>query len=122
MSDETWRDEAACRTADVSIFFTPRGQSQSEGRRQALATCAGCPVVDNCLQYALSIPWLVGTWGGTSAVERRRLRRHYSGPIDNTPPGPVRIRRVVRPPFKRSPEFERLRAVYDATHPRSGAA
>lgn len=67
----TWRDDSACKGLDPNMFHTGRGEST----REALAVCAGCIVVKECLHYALSNSIKVGVWGGTTERQRRRLRR-----------------------------------------------
>jgi len=42
--------------------------------RMAKAVCAGCPLKDPCLEYALR-NGEIGIWGGTTESDRRRLRR-----------------------------------------------
>jgi WhiB family redox-sensing transcriptional regulator len=44
-------------------------------RRERLAKsiCSSCPVRQECLEYALSIPEPHGIWGGMNESERRRL-------------------------------------------------
>ena len=72
-----------CVGMDVNLFFPYKGESI----REALQTCNGapatatspakpvCPVKDQCLEYAMSLPHLcVGIWGGTSQKQRRVLR------------------------------------------------
>jgi WhiB family redox-sensing transcriptional regulator len=66
-----WRDDSACKGLDPNMFHTGRGEST----REALAVCAGCIVVKECLHYALSNSIKVGVWGGTTERQRRRLRR-----------------------------------------------
>lgn len=44
------------------------------GDDEGKKVCRGCPVKDQCLEYALEHGEL-GIWGGTSERERRRLRR-----------------------------------------------
>ena len=39
--------------------------------------CRSCPVVEECLAYALETNQEAGVWGGTSEEERRRLRRAW---------------------------------------------
>jgi WhiB family redox-sensing transcriptional regulator len=59
------------------LFFPERGASTTEAK----AVCAGCPVTEDCLWFALGatddrVPvQKFGIWGGTSERERRRLRR-----------------------------------------------
>jgi WhiB family redox-sensing transcriptional regulator len=66
----SWRDRAACRDADVELFFPDKGGST----RAAKAICAGCPVTDECLAWALANQERWGVYGGKSERERRRLR------------------------------------------------
>lgn len=68
-----WFDEAACRGVDPGLFHPARGDYAVE--RNALAICAGCPVRDQCLTHAVTHHELHGIWGGTSARERRDMRR-----------------------------------------------
>jgi WhiB family redox-sensing transcriptional regulator len=66
-----WEAKAACRGLDVDLFVVPLGGNSEAGR----AVCQRCPVVADCLDYALSEPELQGTWGGTGERQRRALRR-----------------------------------------------
>lgn len=67
-----WLEGAACAGRDVETFF-PGGGCGSN--KKAKSICAGCPVVADCLEYAMERPWLAGVWGGMSAHQRRDLRR-----------------------------------------------
>ena len=66
-----WHRDAACRDTDVNLFVGRHGSSTATAR----AICATCPVAADCLAEALADPQLVGIWGGTSARERRQMRR-----------------------------------------------
>jgi WhiB family transcriptional regulator, redox-sensing transcriptional regulator len=68
---DPWRPAAACRDVDTAVFFPSRDADYGAAR----AVCACCPVTDDCLNYALAHPDLLGMWGGTTPRERRRLRR-----------------------------------------------
>lgn len=65
-----WQDEAACRGVDVEIFFTYRGGPAKPAKK----ICAGCEVVEECLDYAVTHR-VAGVWGGTTETERRDLIR-----------------------------------------------
>jgi WhiB family redox-sensing transcriptional regulator len=71
-----WRDEAACRDEDPDLFFPigsgPAAQAQIA---DAKAICARCPVVRECLEWALETGQDAGVWGGLTEEERRQLRR-----------------------------------------------
>ena len=71
--DEGWREQAACGGADADVFF-PAGEDEALVA-PAREICAACPVMDECLRYALSTNQTEGVWGGMTGSERRRLRR-----------------------------------------------
>ena len=72
----TWRELAACRTADPDLFFPigKTGPAVAEIQR-AKAICASCPVRERCLTFALDTRQDFGIWGGFDDDERRLLRR-----------------------------------------------
>jgi WhiB family transcriptional regulator, redox-sensing transcriptional regulator len=65
-----WRDQAACRGADLGLFFPERGESAEPARQ----ICARCPAREPCLDYAVSNRIVHGIWGGLSERERRALQ------------------------------------------------
>lgn len=73
----TWRDYAACAGMSKTDYDTFYGRDTGNNRydREAKAICAGCPVVDECLAYALAADIRHGVWGGHNAKERAKLRR-----------------------------------------------
>jgi WhiB family transcriptional regulator, redox-sensing transcriptional regulator len=71
-----WRHIAACREVDPELFF-PIGNSgpallQIEEAKQV---CRRCPVVEDCLRWAIDSGQDAGVWGGLSEDERRALKR-----------------------------------------------
>ena len=67
-----WIYEALCAQVGPVDFFPNAGQSATAAK----AVCHKCEVQAECLDYAITSPTpLHGIWGGTSAVERRALRR-----------------------------------------------
>jgi WhiB family redox-sensing transcriptional regulator len=79
MTKEThmdWREKSACLTVDPELFFpvgnTGPALDQIEKAKQV---CAQCPVIENCLQYAMDSNQDSGVWGGLSEDERRALKR-----------------------------------------------
>jgi WhiB family redox-sensing transcriptional regulator len=68
-----WRELAACRGAELNLFFPGRGESAGPARR----VCAGCPVRQPCLDYAITNRISHGIWGGLTERERRALRTSY---------------------------------------------
>jgi len=65
-----WQAGAICE--DVDLFY---GDDQ-DAREEALATCAQCPVIVECREYAIYHEEF-GTWGGTSERYRRRYRARH---------------------------------------------
>lgn len=72
----TWRHEAACRDQDGELFF-PIGSTGPALQQLAEAklVCAGCPVRESCLEWALEAGADHGVWGGLGEDERRSWRR-----------------------------------------------
>jgi WhiB family redox-sensing transcriptional regulator len=68
-----WRELAACRGTDLEVFFPERGQSAEPARQ----VCAGCPVRQPCLDYAITNRIAYGIWGGLTERERRALRSRW---------------------------------------------
>ena len=71
-----WRFEAACLSHDPELFF-PIGDSGPAVAQieQAKSVCSSCPVVRDCLTWALESGQDSGVWGGMSESERLQLRR-----------------------------------------------
>jgi WhiB family transcriptional regulator, redox-sensing transcriptional regulator len=69
----TWRKRAACRGIDVEVFYP--ATDEDVDAEQAKAVCAGCPVRQACLEYALAHREREGIWGGATERERRRILR-----------------------------------------------
>lgn len=69
-----WQKQGACREApDAGIFFPSPGDTES--LRSAKKMCGECPVVQQCLEYALSNNERYGIWGGKSTRERLLMLR-----------------------------------------------
>ena len=69
---------AACKGADPDLFFGPHAEfvtARQEREEKAKAICAGCPVRDSCLAYALDTGQAFGVWGGANEDERRAMLR-----------------------------------------------
>lgn len=71
-----WQADAACAGMPTDDFF-PAGSTGQALDRIALAkaVCDTCPVVEECLEYALDTGQTDGVWGGMSEDERRTERR-----------------------------------------------
>ena len=65
-----WVSKARCRFTDPDEFF---GAAQ----RKAAVICRHCPVVAECLAYALDNQMEFGAWGGMTERQRRVLLKQY---------------------------------------------
>jgi WhiB family transcriptional regulator, redox-sensing transcriptional regulator len=76
-----WRDDAACRDADPELFF-PIGTTGPALRQvqEAIRICQACPMRTPCLAWALEHGITDGVWGGTTAEQRRAIRRPAAQP------------------------------------------
>lgn len=76
MSLDGWQQQGLCRFEDPDLFF-PVGDSQKarQDTEDAKQVCAGCPVRDLCLEWAIGTGQWVGVWGGLSETERASLFR-----------------------------------------------
>ena len=54
-----------------------RGARKTEAAEAAIDMCRKCPVLKQCLEYALRHPESAeyGIWGGTTVAQRRRILR-----------------------------------------------
>lgn len=69
-----WQVESACRSVpNPEIFFPSPGDT--EALRAAKAMCGECPVIQECLEYALGNNERYGIWGGKSTRERLLMLR-----------------------------------------------
>lgn len=66
-----WMVSAACRGMDPELWFpvTEVGPGARQVAR-AKAVCAGCPVRDECLAFALELKLAEGVFGGLTPSER----------------------------------------------------
>lgn len=69
-----WRENASCKGMDIDMFYPERGKSPKE----AMAVCAGCLVVKECLKYAIDNNIKVGVFGGTTEFHRRKIKRELN--------------------------------------------
>ena len=84
MRDETWREEARCAGSDTEMFFPPRDKTKYKDiAAEAKPHCFGangktpCPVLNECLWYAIDSDEVHGIWGGMSHRERNALVRKW---------------------------------------------
>lgn len=101
-----WLDRAACAGEDPEMFFPVGGSGPAlREARAAKKVCHRCPVVTECLEWALQTGQTTGVWGDTTETERaemfkarrRRNRRRASGERGARPSGaPARRGRDAR--------------------------
>ena len=100
-----WQDRARCLNQNTELFYPPRRKEvYQEYADQARAFCYGrtedeglCPVIIECLLFALKNDEVHGIWGGLSSRERSGLRT-----------------RNVLPKWIRNYDEESVRRVQDA--------
>jgi len=84
---DNWRNQAACRGADINLFFSERGDHGT--LKTATEICNGtnttppCPVKQQCLDYANSMADSFygdnhGVYGGLVPNQRIQLRRKHA--------------------------------------------
>lgn len=81
-TDFEWRSGASCIEHDPELFFASGTVGEAASRTaRAKAICETCPVIEECLTYAVSTAQRFGVWGGTDEEERRLIRRRYVAAI-----------------------------------------
>lgn len=75
---EEWMSRGSC-SGKAHEFQSSRPWFPERGDRSAsawaLELCEGCPVLYQCLDFALTHNIQEGVWGGTTGRERRTMRR-----------------------------------------------
>ena len=58
------------------LLYYPEGDAAfiRSAEKEAKEVCSNCPVIQKCLDYALSAHEAESVWGGTTATERELLR------------------------------------------------
>jgi WhiB family redox-sensing transcriptional regulator len=81
----SWHERAGCLGQDPDLFF-PVGTSGPALIQidEAKAVCGRCPVVRQCLDWALRAGQVDGIWGGTTESERRAVSRRRARPTQDT--------------------------------------
>ncbi len=75
--DDSWQLRALCRGNHSHLFFPPSTFERKDERERrelrARAICRVCPVMSECLEYAMRIREPYGIWGGFTENERKDL-------------------------------------------------
>lgn len=115
--EDDWQHKAICSQTDPEAFFVEKGGTTKPAKK----ICLGCPVRQECLDYALKHDERWGVWGGYSERERRRLQRGevfaptmnrggYRPPVEHTPSSACYQRGC------RKPECCEAKATYEREH------
>lgn len=70
---KTWKDEGACISVGTDLFF-PEEEDGPAQVRTVQQVCHECPVAVECRAAGMLEEY--GIWGGLTAKERKRIRRH----------------------------------------------
>ncbi|WP_435056771.1 WhiB family transcriptional regulator [Streptomyces capoamus] len=63
-----WRDQAACGGQDTELYFSALSEETAKN------VCRGCPVIEECLQFALDEGIPYGVFGGLDENERADIK------------------------------------------------
>jgi WhiB family redox-sensing transcriptional regulator len=78
---DNWQQHGACTSKNAELFFpvahTYGWRKQTEAAKNV---CAGCPVREVCLQWAVETGQQAGVWGGLSERERQALSPERRSP------------------------------------------
>lgn len=77
---EIWRDRAACKGVPIDVFYFESDEENRNLKKEtekAKAYCKECPVIEQCLTYALNEDIKFGVWGGFTSRERGTLRNLF---------------------------------------------
>lgn len=74
-----WAETPACAEVDPELFFPL--EEDGPGAGPARGVCAGCPLRDRCLEYALAAGMAAGIWGGLTTTERTAVLRAAGGQL-----------------------------------------
>jgi WhiB family redox-sensing transcriptional regulator len=85
-----WMEEASCVGADPNAFFPEEFHEPTS--RTARKVCRECPVIRECLSYALRNYIREGMFGGVKPSVRRKLQWRYSKVLQET--DPIRLERA----------------------------
>lgn len=71
---DPWRKDAACKDEDLAIWFPTMTQGPQGAKwRPARIICGGCPVREECAEWALANDIPDGMYGGLTPKERTRI-------------------------------------------------
>jgi WhiB family redox-sensing transcriptional regulator len=97
--EESWQDFGLCAQTDPESFFPEKGGST----RISKQICSNCPVIQECLNWALETDERFGIWGGLSERERRRITQLQKANSSEEEINEVLITQYAKVPMKNGP-------------------
>ena len=72
-----WMENAKCRDRDIDpeLFYPENGKFSTPGVKTAIRICRDCPVIRDCLNWALVTGDSFGVLGGMTPQQRTKYRR-----------------------------------------------
>lgn len=70
-----WMEQADCRFADPELFYPIEGKFNTPEIKTAIRICRNCPVIKNCLNWAIKTGDSYGVLGGMTPQQRTRYHR-----------------------------------------------
>lgn len=97
-----WRHHGACATHDEpDIWFAGRNGSEARAQtNEAQDICYGCPVLQQCGQWALDAREVWGVWGGMTETQRRSVLRRRGIRVDVPDGKPAKPKPKPKPKTK----------------------
>ena len=76
LTDQEWRQDAACVGHDPELWFPPDGDQEVTG--MAVRICAGCPVRRQCLAWSIQVDDHYAILGGLTKRQRTALKKRIT--------------------------------------------
>lgn len=75
-SFEDWMGFAVCASVDPEVWFPQKSGSSAPAKRicRGFKGSPACPVINECLAYALEHDERFGVWGGMSERDRNAIK------------------------------------------------
>lgn len=69
-----WTRDALCTEIGTEIFFPEPGEPTAPAKK----ICSQCPVISECLEWAITNNEQFGVFGGLSVRERNRIKAQHT--------------------------------------------
>lgn len=70
-----WMSQASCQYSDPDLFYAENGKFNNPNTKLAVRICRDCPVIKNCLNWAINTGDSFGILGGMTPQQRTRYHR-----------------------------------------------